>query len=216
MSGYYNYSMSCNAVSAYKDGEKPYSKWFKYNILFEIKEYFELNQEEAKKVSKIPLSELKNTFLAFTCYHHTSNHYNKTDFYKFVPYFGSKEELLSRVDSCLESMKEYKKSKKPKKEESTRKVYAVCTVDIWTGTRKHPKKENYTALAVYDETTINEGDEIIEVKQGKVSIYFDKQEFFSTYQNPTIKLFRSIKVERILSRKPSAREKVWQELRRNY
>jgi hypothetical protein len=114
MSGYYNYSMSNNAVTAYKDGEMPFSKWYKYNILFEIKEYFELNQEETKKVSKIPLPELKNAFLAFTCYHHTSNHYNKTGFYKFVPYFGSKEELLSRVDSCLESMKEYKKGKKHK------------------------------------------------------------------------------------------------------
>lgn len=211
MSGYYNYSMSNNAVEAYGSGEKPFSKWQKHDILFEIKGYFELAQEETRKLSKIPLSELKNIFLVFTCYHHTSSHYNKTDFFKFTPCFGSKEELFSWVDGRLKNKKEYKKKK-----ESTRKVYAVCGVAIWAGTRKHPRKENYTVLAVYDETTIKEDGKAIETKQGKVSIYFDKQDFFDKYYIPTIKLFRSIRVERILSRKPSSREKVWQELKRNY
>lgn len=33
MAGYYNYSMSNNAVSAYADGEKPLSKWTKSEII---------------------------------------------------------------------------------------------------------------------------------------------------------------------------------------
>lgn len=33
MAGYYGYSMSNNAVEAYKSGEKPYSKWKKADII---------------------------------------------------------------------------------------------------------------------------------------------------------------------------------------
>lgn len=37
MAGYFNYSMSNNAVSAYEDGEKPLSRWSKKDIMAEIK-----------------------------------------------------------------------------------------------------------------------------------------------------------------------------------
>lgn len=33
MAGYYGYSMSNNAVEAYKSGEKPFSKWTKTEII---------------------------------------------------------------------------------------------------------------------------------------------------------------------------------------
>ncbi len=45
MAGYYKYSMSNNAVKAYKQGEKPLSKWTKTEILS--------NVEFADEVAKI-------------------------------------------------------------------------------------------------------------------------------------------------------------------
>ena len=36
MSGYYGISMSNNAVKAYEEGKKPYSKWTKKGILERI------------------------------------------------------------------------------------------------------------------------------------------------------------------------------------
>ena len=40
MSGYYGISMSNNAVKAYEEGKKPYSKWTKKGILERIDEKF--------------------------------------------------------------------------------------------------------------------------------------------------------------------------------
>lgn len=41
MSGYCGYSMSNNAVEAYRSGEKPKSKWTKREIIEEIKRQIE-------------------------------------------------------------------------------------------------------------------------------------------------------------------------------
>lgn len=48
MAGYYKYSMSNNAVKAYKQGEKPLSKWTKTEILSNI----EFDDEVAKETAK--------------------------------------------------------------------------------------------------------------------------------------------------------------------
>lgn len=39
MAGYSGYSMSNNAVDAYENGEKPYSKWTKQDLLIDILKY---------------------------------------------------------------------------------------------------------------------------------------------------------------------------------
>ena len=76
MSGYNGYSMSNNAVDAYKDGEKPLSKWTKKAILKGINE---INPNI--DVSKLDLKTLKQEFLRKSSWHHTSCKYNVTDFY---------------------------------------------------------------------------------------------------------------------------------------
>lgn len=81
--GYSSYSMSNNAVDAYNRSNKPMSKWTKKAILDEIKsigEEYNL-KFDFERLKKENVSELRETILAKNGYHHTSKHYNVTDFY---------------------------------------------------------------------------------------------------------------------------------------
>lgn len=99
MSGYYGISMSNNAVKAYEEGKKPYSKWTKKGIVDRINEKFsngklanipnkrpEIFSNFIEAVKKTPLVELKRILLIDTEYHHTSIYYNSTIFYDVFPY----------------------------------------------------------------------------------------------------------------------------------
>lgn len=55
MAGYYNYSMSNNAVSAYESGEMPISKWTKKEMLFAIEEI----SDTPDMFKKLTAAELK-------------------------------------------------------------------------------------------------------------------------------------------------------------
>lgn len=80
-SGYIGYSMSVRAKEAYENGEKPLSKWTKAAILAALKE---ARGEEYANVAKgYPLAALKKVCLEWASWHHTSKHFNKTDFYQF-------------------------------------------------------------------------------------------------------------------------------------
>lgn len=78
MAGYYNYSMSNNAVAAYQDGEKPLSKWSKTEILSAI---HHIDANKAKMLESIRLDILRERFLYESSWHHTSSKYNRTKFY---------------------------------------------------------------------------------------------------------------------------------------
>lgn len=85
MSGYYGWSMSNNAVSAYENGEMPMSKWTKKAIIEHIKEAINEGDIEIQfslnELKKLPLKALREFCLIYTSWHHTSKFYNKTDFY---------------------------------------------------------------------------------------------------------------------------------------
>ena len=74
--GYDGYSMSNNARYAYANGEMPMSKWSKANIVDAVSE---INSDI--DISKLNLDTLKKKFLRRSSWHHTSMHYNVTDFY---------------------------------------------------------------------------------------------------------------------------------------
>lgn len=76
MAGYYGFSMSNNAVSAYECGEKPLSKWTKEAIL-------SLCGEKSEELASLTVSELRKNLLYNSSWHHTSCHYNRTVFYAF-------------------------------------------------------------------------------------------------------------------------------------
>lgn len=133
MAGYRGYSMSNNAINAYRNGEMPFSKWTKDDILNEIENIDESKVEFAKQLTA---KELKDFLLARTSWHHTSNYYNKTDFY-------SVDE--NRVDLLNQEQIDYLKSLRVKKVRAKKEIIkptyitAYVTYSEWEGSRKHPK-----------------------------------------------------------------------------
>lgn len=137
MAGYRGYSMSNNAVAAYANGEKPLSKWTKKEILEEvelcmIRHNCKFSFETMKKM---PLGLMKDKLLVYSSWHHTSSHYNETNFYVFD------EDYAARLTDkeILEMIKENKEiSKKVNKKIETEEKWQ-CSFLEWSGSIKHPK-----------------------------------------------------------------------------
>lgn len=131
MAGYYEYSMSNNAVAAYENGEKPLSKWTKADILDEIRsECLVLNCSESK-LKKLPVKALKDICLRRSSWHHTGNHFNKTDFYSL-----DIDRIESLTDEELDDIIVLNKDEKNKTAEPENRW--ECAFLEWSGTRKHP------------------------------------------------------------------------------
>lgn len=134
MAGYNGYSMSNNAVEAYDNGEMPLSKWKKADIIEAINRYVEENEVNfnVDLLFKLPVKILKTKVLAKSSWHHTSNRYNKTDFYSLDEYYI--DQLTdTKINEILE---EYKNAKND--EEVTEEKW-ICEFLEWSGSRKHPK-----------------------------------------------------------------------------
>ena len=132
MSGYYGYSMSNNAVEAYENGERPLSKWRKSDIL----EAISVSEIELKcsisKLQKLPVKVLKEECLTYSSWHHTSNHYNQTNFYTLdEKYIESLTD--EKIDKLLAECKSEEREKEPVEERWK------CAFLEWSGSRKHPK-----------------------------------------------------------------------------
>lgn len=134
MAGYNGFSMSNNAVAAYEDGEKPLSKWTKADI-FEIieDEDREINLKcSISKLRKLPVKILKDVCLTYSSWHHTSSHYNKTDFYSLD--VKAVENLTDeRIDELIAECKADKDTEDNPSEEKWE-----CAFLEWSGSRKHP------------------------------------------------------------------------------
>lgn len=135
MSGYYNYSMSNNAVAAYSSGEKPFSKWTKSEIINSLI-YEEIDTTKIEMIKNAPATSVKK-LLTLTSWHHTSSYYNKTDFYSV--------DIAFIQDSTIEQLTEFLKPE-IKKEPTERK--AECKYLEWSGTRKHPKATEYVSVGM--------------------------------------------------------------------
>jgi hypothetical protein len=139
MSGYKGFSMSNNAVEAYHNGEKPFSKWTKTNILETIKKsiYDEdlVLQCDFSLLQKVPVTELKNICLYCSSWHHTSEYYNRTNFYA----------LDSQVISTLtnENLETIIERSKMKKENPSEEKWR-CSFLEWSGSKRHPKATEIT------------------------------------------------------------------------
>lgn len=143
MAGYNGFSMSNNAVAAYKDGEKPLSKWTKTDIFDAINEQEVELKCSIEKLKKLPAKVLKEICLIYSSWHHTSNHYNKTDFYSLD--IDRIENLTD--DKIEELLSDYKADKKVESKPSEEKW--KCAFLEWSGSRKHPK-----ATEVIEEGTV--------------------------------------------------------------
>lgn len=146
MAGYYNFSMSNNAVEAYSNGEMPLSKWTKAEIISEIEKQkrngeIEINFD-IKLAQKLPVAELKEMVLSCSSWHHTSSRYNRTDFYSVD---------VNRVEALTnEEIKDRLETVANKSLNSKDKIenvqMAECSFLDWGGTRKHPKAKEITEI----------------------------------------------------------------------
>lgn len=131
MAGYYKYSMSNNALDAYRDNEKPMTKWTKEDIIDAVEDLEEYEISfDVNLLKKLTAKELKETCLRYSSMHHTSKMYNYTTFYKV-----DVENLTNeRINQIILARKVEKKEKPIPKLE-----YAVIEYGVWEGTRNHPK-----------------------------------------------------------------------------
>jgi len=133
MSGYYGFSMSNNAIECYRDNIKPLSAWSKSDILSAIDQAAKDGEAELSapiaEIKKLSVKELKSLCLKWDSWHHTSSHFNKTDFYKLD--VDGVERLT------VEMIQEVISARKPKQEATGKKAF--CEYLEWSGTRKHPK-----------------------------------------------------------------------------
>lgn len=136
MAGYNGYSMSNNAVHAYNNGEKPLSKWTKPEILSELSAM----DYRSDLVKSLTAAELKALFLRRSSWHHTSSHYNRTDFYS----------VTTEVDEDdIQRMIASRTPKEPKKVAPL--IKAKVHYLEWTGTRKHPKAVDHEDYALLND-----------------------------------------------------------------
>lgn len=132
MSGYNGWSMSNNAVQAYEDGEKPLSKWTKAEILDTIKKQEIELRCSVENLRRIPVKVLKEVCLKYSSWHHTSNHYNRTNFYSL-----DVDAIENLTDEKIEELiADYNVGKK--KDKSLEEQWK-CAFLEWSGSRKHPK-----------------------------------------------------------------------------
>lgn len=132
MAGYNGWSMSNNAVEAYSNGEKPLSKWTKADIFDTIEEQKIKLKCSIDKLRKLPVKILKDICLTYSSWHHTSNHYNKTDFYSL-----DADRIENLTDDKIEELlSDYKADKKV--ESKPLEERWECAFLEWSGTRKHP------------------------------------------------------------------------------
>lgn len=151
MAGYYNYSMSNNAVWAYENGEMPLSKWTKAAIL-------EACGDKAEKLKPLTVAELRAEFLICSSWHHTSKHYNRTDFYMID--IEKINEITSEDVAAIIARRQPKK-KAAKVEKKT--VKAEVTYTVWVGQyRNYLRPKTITEVVKFIE-----GDKMVETSCGK-------------------------------------------------
>jgi hypothetical protein len=97
-------------------------------------------------IEKIPVKVFRD-FLHCSEWHHTSSHYNRTEFYELdVKRISrlTKEE----VDQLIADYKKERAEKKARKSEPPKEDWWYCTYLFWSGSRAHPHADEYCAIGV--------------------------------------------------------------------
>jgi hypothetical protein len=141
MAGYDGYSMSNNARTAYATGEMPKSKWSKAAILAAVQNAYSPDMRfDLAALAKVPLAGLRDLVLVQSSWHHTSSHYNRTDFY------AVNEDRLSELTNAdvAEAIDQAKAQKAHVATPVSERW--ECEYLVWSGSRKHPKAKVETAI----------------------------------------------------------------------
>lgn len=140
-SGYIGYSRSVRSQKAIEDYELPLSLINKSIIESFLNEYEEeFPKNELSFLQKLTVK--KWNFIAKehterSSWHHTSNYFNKTNHYDLLTVAKKAIELKEEIDIL------YKENQTVKVDYS----FGVMQVQIWGGSRKHPKLIGYEIVA---------------------------------------------------------------------
>lgn len=133
MAGYYGFSMSNNAVTAYEDGKRPLSKWTKTAILDRAYSNMQYDGADPDQITTVmtalkslSFKTLKARALTVSEWHHCSSWYNRTDFYDVV-------DTLTLIEDAPTWTEQNGQEQEP----TERKVRARFLE--WSGSRRHPK-----------------------------------------------------------------------------
>ena len=138
-SGYVGFSMSINAREAYQNNEMPISKWTKAVMLESINEIAEAHKMELPaNFIKLTAAELRENFLQYSGYHHTSKYANRTEFYNI-----DVREVLKMTEESITAILSERLTKKTEKDPGQ---LAKCSYLVWSGSRHYPKAHRYTDI----------------------------------------------------------------------
>ena len=141
MAGYHNYSMSNNARSAYSSGEMPLSRWTKDVILAHC-------GDRADVLRVLTTAELQARLLTRTSWHHTSSHFNKTDFYSF-----DEDRLEMLTEQAVREIVSSRKPRAPRQTDTVKTITAEITYTVWEGRyRNYRRPKDYTEIVSYQST----------------------------------------------------------------
>lgn len=134
--GYIDWSMSRRAAVAYWSGERPLSKWTKAAIIEGVLT-IEREQDGDSFWSQIDFNRyltetLRRYFLYQSSWHHTSKHFNKTDFYAIDKDAVERNDLdqLAALDAQV-------RAEKKDKPQEQRAVKGTIAYEEWEGSRRH-------------------------------------------------------------------------------
>lgn len=141
MAGYDGWSMSNNAIEAYKNGEKPISKWKKSEILHQIEEMVD-NGELSLNCSfmvleKTPEDMLKKVCLYKSSWHHTGKYYQITNFYS-LDIKAIRKLTDERLRKEVSDYREQRKQLRQEKENAAEELWE-CTYSKWSVSRGRRK-----------------------------------------------------------------------------
>ena len=146
-SGYGGWSMSKRAETAYDNGYKPISKWTKAAIIEAVYEYADYElldypSEYAEAAKKLTLRELKDCFIEYKEWHHTSKFCNATDFYGLNEYIFEDYSLEDFKRAA--ELKSWEKMRAEKIEKEREKATAILTK-----VKKSIKENDFIEYAEY-------------------------------------------------------------------
>lgn len=136
MAGYFNHSMSNNALAAYSGGLRPISKWTKKDLINQVLGYENCVFSRAD-LESCSLQALKHYLLQYEEWHHTSKHFNRTSFYGI-----NLENAADRT--ILEAMKSFK----PGADTKPASYKGEIKFEEWIGTRNNGRFHTRAALAI--------------------------------------------------------------------
>ncbi|WP_270996138.1 hypothetical protein [Listeria seeligeri] len=136
--GYIGTKRSVNSQFAIEDYEVPLNHFNKDLIQAFINE----NEEyESLRTATVKLWKYVAERIGSTSWHHTGSYYNETNHYSLSTVA---EQLLENKAEWEEKYKVYLESESEKESSTTENIFlSVINVQIWGGTKKHPKIVGY-------------------------------------------------------------------------